>query len=304
MFNYFYHGNIRKIIAVFGSLFNNIKVVRVDEHGRVDTVIQVPIRYGPIDKFLIQNTEQRANIPKTIDQRYYETWPKMSYEWKSINYDGQRARNILNKTVVPSTRDPFKSSSTFSPAPYKLGFSLYIGAKNQTDALQIYEQIAAYFRPHMIVTIKNTIAEAYDIDVPVTLTGHSFEDNWEGDFESFRLVQYTLDFELSYQIDGPAQTEYESAVQKFVSDKGLEDYTPTFCDLPKTLDPTHDHMILKVLVDYYPMIDIQGFDDDFTQLIGERTKITASPHTARDHKDVDKYNVNYNSKHQDIPEED
>ena len=49
---YFYHERIRKSVALFGAMFNNIYVLRKDSSGGVINTMKVPLAYGPKQKFL------------------------------------------------------------------------------------------------------------------------------------------------------------------------------------------------------------------------------------------------------------
>ena len=49
---HFYHATTRKAVAIFGTLFNNLKVIRKDGSGNVLNQIKVPLAYGPKQKFL------------------------------------------------------------------------------------------------------------------------------------------------------------------------------------------------------------------------------------------------------------
>jgi len=48
----FYHATMRKSVAVFGTLFNNLKVVRRNSAGNIINTMKVPLAYGPKQKFL------------------------------------------------------------------------------------------------------------------------------------------------------------------------------------------------------------------------------------------------------------
>ena len=48
----FYHETIRKVIVAFGTLFNNIQLVRKDNTGAIIQSMKVPLAYGPRQKFL------------------------------------------------------------------------------------------------------------------------------------------------------------------------------------------------------------------------------------------------------------
>ena len=53
MFNkYFYNRNIRNIVILFGTIFNNIEIRRTKSDGTVQSRLKVPIAYGPAQKYL------------------------------------------------------------------------------------------------------------------------------------------------------------------------------------------------------------------------------------------------------------
>ena len=49
---YFYNKNIRNIIVLFGTVFNDITVKRTTTSGEVQKQFKVPIAYGPAEKYL------------------------------------------------------------------------------------------------------------------------------------------------------------------------------------------------------------------------------------------------------------
>ena len=53
--NHFYHERIRKSVAMFGSLFNNIYVVRTDSSNKVISQARVPLSYAPATSLFRQN---------------------------------------------------------------------------------------------------------------------------------------------------------------------------------------------------------------------------------------------------------
>ena len=67
----------------------------------------------------------------------------------------------------------------------------------QDDALQIVEQIIPYFNPQYSLTIK-PFSDYQDIieDVPITLSGMSYSDDYEGAMDARRTIVYQLDFEM------------------------------------------------------------------------------------------------------------
>ena len=45
--NHFYHAAIRRTVAVFGTLFNDINVIRKGNDGSAKSIVKVPLAYGP-----------------------------------------------------------------------------------------------------------------------------------------------------------------------------------------------------------------------------------------------------------------
>ena len=53
MFGYHsYNKNIRNIVVLFGTVFNDISIKRLKADGTVEREFKVPIAYGPAEKFL------------------------------------------------------------------------------------------------------------------------------------------------------------------------------------------------------------------------------------------------------------
>ncbi len=83
---YFYNKNIRNIVILFGTVFNDIGVRRVDSSNVVQEEFKVPIAYGPSEKFLTR-LRQATDITKG---KVGLTLPRMSFEFTSITYDPAR----------------------------------------------------------------------------------------------------------------------------------------------------------------------------------------------------------------------
>ena len=60
--DHFYHAILRKTVAVFGTIFNDIKVVRTDNNGIVKDKQRVPLSYGPKQKFLARLDQLNSNL--------------------------------------------------------------------------------------------------------------------------------------------------------------------------------------------------------------------------------------------------
>ena len=97
MFDYFYHEIFRKTVIGFGSLFNSISIKHINSAGQVVSVINVPLAYGPIQKFLAR-VEQQPNLNSPVQI----TLPRMSFEFTGLSYDPTRklttTQTFLSKT--------------------------------------------------------------------------------------------------------------------------------------------------------------------------------------------------------------
>lgn len=191
---YFYNQTMKKAVAVFGTIFNNIKIVR--QGGSME---RVPLAYGPKAKFLARiNTERDQAASKSIAIKL----PRMAFEITSISYDTTAKLNRMNKRLFPVSGSSVKKDTVMQSVPYKLGIQLNILATNQDDALQIFEQILPSFTPEYTIAIKNMEGPDTSTDVPIVLNGVSFSDEYEGSFETRRTLVYTLDFEMRVRFAG------------------------------------------------------------------------------------------------------
>jgi len=197
---HFYHQRVRKSVAVFGSLFNNIYVIRKDSTNQVTSQVKVPLSYGPKRKFL---ERIRENEDLNDDTKVAIKLPRMSFEILAYDYDTTRQLPKNNRFNLSSTNNT-QRNKFFAPAPYNITFQLNVYAKNQDDALQIVEQIIPYFNPQYSLTLK-PFADYPSIkeDVPIILNGITFSDDYEAVLEQRRTILYTLDFTMKVNFYGP-----------------------------------------------------------------------------------------------------
>ena len=86
--DHFYHATMRKSVAVFGTLFNDIKVIRKGASGAVLNQVKVPLAYGPKQKFLARlDQETGFDAPMAIKL------PRMAFEMTSLELDTNIKRN-------------------------------------------------------------------------------------------------------------------------------------------------------------------------------------------------------------------
>ena len=188
----FYHQTIRKYVAVFGTLFNDINIERKNSSDVVVERIKVPLAYGPKQKWLLAVQDTTADRKVTATRT-----PRMGFAMTGVTYDSVRKLNTIGRNVVANTSSTTTSMVTmYNPVPYNFDFQLFILVKNAEDGTQILEQILPYFTPEFTVTV-NTIPDMnIKADVPITLNSADVADEYEGDLSARRTITWTLSFTL------------------------------------------------------------------------------------------------------------
>ena len=135
----FYHETMRNVIVAFGTLFNNIHLVRKNNSGTIVQTMKVPLAYGPRQKWL-----QRLDHDPSLDSKVAITLPRLGFEIQNLSYDTTRKLNRVQKfrKVKSSGNDAGKLDAQYMPVPYNLDIELYAMAKQSDDALQIVEPVS------------------------------------------------------------------------------------------------------------------------------------------------------------------
>ena len=218
----FYHESIRKVIIAFGTTFNNIQLVRKDNDGNIKQSMKVPLAYGPRQKWLARLNED-ADLSKAVAI----TLPRIGFEIQNLQYDPGRKLNRVQKIKKVKGKNDDRLDTQYMPVPYNLNIQLYVMAKESDDSLQIIEQILPYFQPDYTLTINDMADMGIKRDVPIILNSVSYEDNYQGDFETRRALIYTLDFTAKFYLYGPVTS---SSVIKTVQ---VDQYTDLKDNSPK-----------------------------------------------------------------------
>ena len=205
--SYFYHERISKSVAMFGSLFNNIYVLRHSSGGGTIGTLKVPISYAARDQALVR-IRDNANLDTNTGLSI--KLPRMSFEMLAFTYAPERQLQKMGKIQkkdVVNISDVDSRQKMYNYVPYTISFQLNIYAKSQDDGLQILEQILPYFTPQYSLTIKpfSDYAEVKE-DVPIILQGVAYSDTYEGAVGDRRVINYQLDFEMHANFYGPFGT--------------------------------------------------------------------------------------------------
>jgi len=209
MFEYFYNEILRRTVIAFGSLFNNISIKHTNSSDSVVSVIKVPLAYGPTQKFLAR-LEQSPNLNKATAI----TLPRMSFEFTGLTYDPGRKVTTTQTFVVKDPTDGSETKKAYMPVPYNMQFELSIMAKLNDDALQIIEQILPYFQPSYNITVELVEAIKEKRDIPIVLENITMQDDYEGDFNTRRVLLYTLRFTAKTYLFGPTSTATKDIIKK------------------------------------------------------------------------------------------
>jgi len=191
----YYHQTIRKYVAVFGTLFNDINVVRRDASDVIKEQIKVPIAYSPRDRWILRL--RRARGVSGTDEAVAMTLPRMGFDLTAITYDGTRKLNTLGQVYSANTAAGTSTlMKQYNPVPYNFDFSLYSMVSNAEDGAQIFEQIVPFFTPEFTVTVNLIPSMNIAPDVTMVMNGVTIEDNYEGDFQATREIIWTLTFTM------------------------------------------------------------------------------------------------------------
>ena len=193
---HFYHRITRKLVVAFGTMFNNIRLVRYDKAGTAEIErITVPLSYMSKEKFY-----QRLVQDPGLDQKTQITLPRMSFELTSITYDPLRKRNNFNLEFSPNSNTTVKSAQI---APYNYNFQLNLYVRNTEDGTQIIEQILPYFSPDYTLTV-NLAGVGNHVDVPIILESVDYAvGNDVGGADELRTLVWTLQFTVKAYLYGP-----------------------------------------------------------------------------------------------------
>ncbi len=285
MFDYFYNEILRRTIISFGTLFNNINIKHTDSSDNTVSVTKVPLAYGPTQKFLAR-LEQSPDLNKSTSI----TLPRMSFEFTGLTYDPSRKVSTTQQFVIqdPNSSSPSEKKA-YMPVPYNMQFELAVMAKLNDDALQIVEQILPYFQPSFNVTVNlvDTIKEKRD--VPIILENITMQDDYEGNFDSRRVLYYTLRFTAKTYLFGPVSSATTDIIKKSSVSYISGDSRSTTRDITYSVAPRaikdYDNDIVTQLSE--DLINEDGKPASTVFNVDDATNITASSGTTKVYIDID-----------------
>lgn len=197
---HFYNRTIRKIVVAFGTLFNDIELVRYNKAATIEYErMRVPLIYASKEKFIT-----RLQSDPTLTKSIATALPRISFEMIGINYDSTRKQQSLLKNFSPNPNGGFNTQ--FAPVPYNFDFTMSIYVRNQEDGTQILEQILPFFTPDFTVTVDLVPGMEQKYDMPIILNSATPDIQYEGDMLDTRMVIWTLEFTVKAFIFPPVKT--------------------------------------------------------------------------------------------------
>ena len=222
---HFYHEAIKRAVSVFGTMFNEIDIQRDNKDGTTAQNVRVPLSYGPKQKF-IARLDQAGDIMDNNSSRVAMTLPRIAFDITGLTYDAERKLGKLKQYKLKDASDNTVLRTQFAPVPYNIQFGLYVLSKNTEDALQIVEQILPFFTPDFTVTMTTVPGTSEKRDIPIVLQDTSYSDEYEGDFQSRRIITWTLNFEMKTYLYGSISSSEiirDVRARTYISDDGQVD---------------------------------------------------------------------------------
>lgn len=185
--SHFYNRTIRKVVVAFGTLFNDIQILRYNSNGTPREIFKVPLSYGAKEKYMTRLTadpDLRKSVATVV--------PRISFDMTGMSYDSGRKQISTLKNFSANTSTSFNTQ--YVPIPYNFDFSLSIYVRNTEDGTQILEQILPFFTPDFTVTVDFIQPMQQKYDLPIILNSVTPTTDYEGDMMTTRLITWDLEF--------------------------------------------------------------------------------------------------------------
>ena len=232
---HFYNKNIRNIVVLFGTVFNDINIQRTKSDGTVERQLKIPIAYGPSEKFLAKLNQK--------DKSY--SLPRMSFEITDYAYDPTRKLQTTKKYKKVNSASVTELNTIYNPVPYDFNITLSVMVRYSDDGSQILEQILPFFTPEFHVAMNEMSTMGIVRDIPIILNSVTTEDTYEGDFITRRALIHTLEFTVKAHIYG--KTSEQGIIREVDANIGanLNDKKDVNMDIkPKAVTDLNDDEVI------------------------------------------------------------
>lgn len=214
---HFYHRITRKLVVAFGSMFNNIRLVRYNKAGTQEIErITVPLSYSSKEKFYNRITQD-----PNLDRNVMTTLPRIAFELSGISYDPLRKISSHIDNIGISSGGVLKKVKS---TPYNFEFTVSIYVRNTEDGTQIVEQILPYFAPDYTVTINLAGISNLKVDVPIILNNVTYDVSGDtGSSDDTRVIIWTLTFTAKAYLYGLISDGNASLITKVIANTFIDE---------------------------------------------------------------------------------
>jgi len=197
----FYYRSIRKCVIAFGSIFNEVVLVKYTNDTQSElSRTTVPLSYEAKENFITRLLDN-PDLAKPIEIKL----PQMSFFVTNYEYDASRKLNSYNQVTQPGVSS--SAAQQYQSVPWNLTFELNLYVRNVEDGLQVVEQILPFFTPDYTVTINYIPELGISRNAPLVLNSCVCDTEYEGDAKTEeRRITWTLNFTMQAQLFGPINT--------------------------------------------------------------------------------------------------
>ncbi|MGH2613259.1 MAG: tail sheath stabilizer and completion protein [Rhabdochlamydiaceae bacterium] len=197
----YYFRQIRKNVVAFGSLFENLIMIKYknDYEGVEQSRITVPLFYSDKEDYIIRILDN-PELAKPVQVQL----PRMSYRITNYKYDSERQFNTFTSNFnVQNTNSAVLTQ--WQAQPIDIDFELNLYVRNVEDGTQLIEQIVPFFKPQDLTIAINFIPSmGISKNVPIILNSIISRTEYEGNAtEAVRYITWTLSFTMKSWMFGP-----------------------------------------------------------------------------------------------------
>jgi hypothetical protein len=196
MKDYFFFHVFRKTLIQFLDAFDDIKIARYTPDGSaIEKYVEVPIKLSVKEKVYYWLNTRKDDI----------MLPMITAWISSMDFAADRAVNNFFEICKGANTETEEYQKFLHPIPYNLTVTMNIWALHMVDIDQIMEQILPFFAPHIFIRV-GLEELGIDFDVKVIFRSATPEVSHEMGDEEYRVINYTLDFELQTWFFKPVET--------------------------------------------------------------------------------------------------
>jgi hypothetical protein len=130
--------------------------------------IKVPVTYAGKSK-LFQKLQRETEIDRNIST----VLPRISFIITSLMPDPSRRLNNLN--TIPTTGDIEETDFLYQGQPWNFQFNMTAWGKYMEDVLMMVEQIAVFFKPDLVIAVKEISSLNVERNIQITLEDVTLE---------------------------------------------------------------------------------------------------------------------------------